>query len=53
MVWDEQKFVVDRINGTLATLGVVIQSANATTAMGAKRQTFNHFNKLIKGLTGE
>lgn len=53
MLGDEAKLLVDQINGTLATLGVIIQSATMTTGMGSSREAQQHFKKLIRGLSGE
>lgn len=49
-VFDEAKLVVDRRNGELATLGVVIQAAGMTTSMGATKKSAANFQKLIKTL---
>lgn len=51
MVWDEAQLVVQRVNAHLATLGVLVQAATATTGMGASRKSGAHFKKLIEGLT--
>jgi len=53
MVWDESKLVVDRVNRSIATMGVVIQSATMTTGMGASRKAGEHFSDLVKSLNGE
>lgn len=53
MVWEEAELVVDRKNGELATIAVVIQRATSTTGMTAGKETAAEFNKFIKGLTGE
>lgn len=50
-VSDEATLVVERHNGELATIGVIIQSATATTGMGASKKAADHFSKLIKGLS--
>jgi len=52
-VFDEANLIVERRNGELATIGVIIQSATATTGMGANKKSVDHFKKLIKGLSGE
>jgi len=52
-VFDEAGLVVDRKNGEMATLGVIIQSATMTTGMGASQDAQKHFQTLIKGLAGE
>ena len=52
-VFDEAKLVVERRNGELATLAVIIQSATMTTGMGASKKSGDHFQKLVKSLTGE
>jgi hypothetical protein len=52
-VFDEAKLVVERRNGELATLGLLVQAATATTSMGASKKTGEHFQDLIKGLSGE
>lgn len=51
MVHDEAKFVVDRLNGQLASIGVVVQRATATTGMTAGKETVKEFNKLIREMT--
>lgn len=52
-VFDEAKLLVDRRNGELATLGVIIQSATATTGMSASKDAGEHFKKLITSLSGD
>lgn len=52
-VYEEAAMVVERHNRELATVGVLIQSATATTGMAAGRKSQAHFSKLIKGLAGE
>jgi len=52
-VFDEAKIVVERRNGEMATVGVIIQGATATTGMGASKDTVDHFKKLITGLSGD
>lgn len=52
-VFDEAKLLVDRRNGELATLGVIIQSATATTSMNTTKKAGDHFQKLIKTLSGD
>lgn len=52
-VFDETRLLVDRRNGEMATLGVLIQAATMTTGMGANRKSIDHFKKIIKGLSGD
>lgn len=52
-VFDEARLVVERRNNELATIGVIIQNATATTGMGANKETKEIFTKLIKGLSGD
>lgn len=52
-VFDEARLVVERRNGELATLGVIIQSATATTGMTAGKDAGTLFQNLIKRLTGD
>jgi hypothetical protein len=53
MVWDEAEIVVDRKNGELVTVAVVIQKATSTTGMTAGAEAVKAFNDFIRGLTGE
>jgi hypothetical protein len=52
-VFDEASLIVERRNGELATMAVIIQSATATTGMGASKKSADHFKKLIKTLSEE
>lgn len=52
-VFDEASLLVERRNGELATLGVIIQSATATTGMGASKKAVEQFRDLINGLSGD
>lgn len=52
-VFDEARLVVDRRNGELASLGVIVQAATATTGMGATKKSVELFKKLITGLSGD
>lgn len=52
-VFDEAALVVERRNGELASLGVIVQHATATTGMTAGKKAVASFNKLIKGLSGD
>lgn len=53
MMFDEARLVVDRQNREMATIGVVIQSATATTGMTAGKEAGNHFKRLIEDLNGD
>jgi hypothetical protein len=53
MVWDEASIVADRVKGQLATQAVLIQAATATTGWAASQKTHEHFQGLIKQLSGE
>lgn len=50
MVDDEVEIIISRINGFMATEGVILQSAGASimTKKGGE-----HFQKLIKSLSGD
>lgn len=52
-VFDEANLIVERANGELATLALIIQGATATTGMGASKKTAEHFKKLIRSLSGD
>lgn len=45
--------VVERRNGELVSLGVLIQSATATTGMTASKDAAKSFEELLKTLRGE
>jgi hypothetical protein len=45
--------VVERINGYLVNLSVVIQKATATTGMTASRESVEAFNKFVKLIGGD
>lgn len=50
---DESRMVIERQNQQHVTLGVVIQSATATTGMTAGKQAQRAFSDLIETLNGD
>lgn len=50
---DETFLVAAVENRRIATLGVMIQAASATTSMGATRESGDHFKQLIDRLNGD
>ena len=52
-VFDEARLVVDRKNGELATVAMIIHSATLATGMGASKKAGDHFQKLVKTLSGD
>lgn len=52
-VFDEAALVVERRNGELVTMGVLIQAATATTGFAASKETAGHFTKLIEELSSK
>lgn len=49
-VYDEARLIVERRNGELVSMAVVIQAATATTGMTASEKAVDHFRKLLKEL---
>ena len=52
-VFDEAQLVVERKNADLISLGVVVQSATATTGMTASQDAADAFRALIETLSGD
>jgi hypothetical protein len=52
-VWDEASIVATRVKTHIATQAVLLQAATATTGWGASQKTHEHFQGLIKKLSGE
>ncbi|WP_197163360.1 hypothetical protein [Novosphingobium aureum] len=50
---DEAELIVERQNRAYATIGMVVQSATATTGMTASKEAWDQFTGLIEGLNGD
>lgn len=53
MVWDEATIIGERLKATLVTEAILVQAATATTGNTAGQKANQHWNKLIKTLSGE
>lgn len=52
-VFDEAAILVERRNGELISVAVIIQAATATTGMAAGKEAAAHFKQIVDTLQGD